>query len=107
MKYLGIDYGTKRIGIAVSDAGGHVALPVSVIEAGLDALSEVVELATKNGVQQIVIGESQRLDGEANPVQEEIGQFKKDLEELSALPVEYERESFTSSLAARQWAPDG
>jgi putative Holliday junction resolvase len=107
MKYLGIDYGTKRIGIAVSDEEGRVAFPSAVVEAGPDALSKVVELAKKNNVQKIIIGESQTLAGEANPVQEDIGQFKKDLEELSALPVKYEREFFTSSLAARQFTPDG
>jgi RNase H-fold protein (predicted Holliday junction resolvase) len=38
---------------------------------------------------------------------EDIESFKKDLAQLTALPVEYEREFFTSTLAARQFAPDG
>jgi putative holliday junction resolvase len=107
MKYLGIDYGTKRIGIATSDDEGRVAFPLTVVDAGPEALSQIVELAKKNNVQKVVIGESQTLGGEANAVQEDIGQFKKDIAELSGLPVEYEREFFTSSLAARQFTPDG
>ena len=38
---------------------------------------------------------------------EDIEQFKKDIAELTGLPVEYERELFTSSMAARQFTPDG
>ena len=32
MKYLGIDYGTKRIGLALSDEGGRLATPYTVLE---------------------------------------------------------------------------
>ncbi|MEK7068338.1 MAG: Holliday junction resolvase RuvX [Patescibacteria group bacterium] len=107
MKYLGIDYGTKRIGIAVSDEGGSVAFPLSTVDAGPGALSQVAALVKENGVQKVVIGESRNFAGQPNEVQEDIEQFKKDIAELSALPVEYEREFFTSALAARQFAPDG
>ncbi len=106
MKYLGIDYGTKRIGVAVSDPDGRVAFPHAVVEANRDALSKVAELAAQNQVGAVVIGESRSFSGEANPVQEDIEQFKKDLTELSGLPVEYEREFFTSALAARQFEPE-
>jgi putative holliday junction resolvase len=107
MKYIGIDYGTKRIGLAVSDDNGRIAFPLTVVEAGPKALGDISELIKKNGVQKIIIGESKDLQGEANLLQEDIEQFKKDIAELSGLPVEYEREFFTSALAARQFAPDG
>lgn len=106
MKYLGVDYGTKRIGIAVSDDEARVAFPLAVVGAGPDALSQVAGLVKKNGVQKIIIGESQNLSGADNEVQEDIEQFKKDIAELCGLEVVYEREFFTSSLAARQFAPD-
>src|SRR3989344_8214200 len=41
MRYLGIDYGTKRIGVAVSDAEGRIAFPLTVVDAGIGALSAV------------------------------------------------------------------
>ncbi|MEK7612634.1 MAG: Holliday junction resolvase RuvX [Patescibacteria group bacterium] len=105
MKYLGIDYGTKRIGVAVSDDEGRVAFPLMVMESGAQALSAVAALAQKNNVQKIVIGESRNLHNEPNPVMEDIEQFKKDLEELTKLPVAYQQEFFTSTEAARQFAP--
>lgn len=106
MKYLGIDYGTKRIGLALSDDTGSLAFPHAVVPAGQGALSAIDAVIKKEGVQKIVIGESRDLSGKANAVMEDIGQFKKDLEDLSGLPVEYQTEFFTSTQAARQFAPE-
>ena len=105
MKYLGIDYGTKRIGVAQSDDTGSLAFPLGTVKAGQGALEEVASLVRENAVQKIVIGESRDLSGAANDVMEDIEQFKKDVGELTGLPVEYEREYFTSTYAARQFAP--
>ena len=106
MKYIGIDYGTKNIGIAVSDENGSVAFPHSTVKAGPHALQEVVDIVKAQGAGEIVIGESRNFAGERNPVMEDIEQFKKDIGELTGLPVHYEREFFTSALAARQFAPE-
>lgn len=105
MKYLGIDYGTKRIGVAISDDTGTLAFPLTIVVARPDALAEIVEFAKKNGVQTIVLGESRNFKQEPNPVMEDIEQFKKNIEELSRLPVVYEQE-FLTSAAARRLAQD-
>ena len=107
MRHIGIDYGSKRIGVAVSDDDGRVAFPLTTVAGGSGALSAVDALIKKERAQVVVIGESRDLGGMPNAVQEDIEQFKKDLEELSGLPVKYEREFFTSAMAARQFAPDG
>jgi putative Holliday junction resolvase len=107
MKCLGVDYGTKKIGIAVSDDTGAVAFPLTTIHSDRNAVSEVAALAQSRHVAMIVIGESRDLNGERNPVMENIEQFKKDLEDLTGLPIAYESELFTSAQAARQFAPDG
>lgn len=106
MKYLGIDYGTKKIGVAVSDDTGSLAFPLGVIKAGQGALEEVASVARENAVGMIVIGESRDFKGQANEVMEDIEQFKKDIEELTGLPTAFEREFFTSTMAARQFAPE-
>src|SRR5690349_18606898 len=107
MKYIGIDYGTKRIGIAVSDDTGSIAFPLAVVKAGPSALEEVANIVQVNGAEQIVLGESLNHKGEANSVMEDIEQFEKDIAEITSVPVVYEREFFTSMEAARQFAPDG
>jgi putative holliday junction resolvase len=107
MRYLGIDYGTKRIGVAVSDDTGSIAFPLAVIPAGSEALEEVANMVRVNNVETVVIGESLDFKGEKNKVMEEIEQFKADIAELAHIPVVYEKEFMSSSQAARQFAPDG
>ena len=106
MKYLGIDYGTKRIGLATSDGGGMMAFPYSTVKAGPRALSDIDAICKKEGVEKVIIGESRNFKGEANAVMESIVEFKKDLEELTRLPAEYEVEFLSSAAAARQYEGD-
>jgi len=106
MKYLGIDYGTKRIGLATGSDETRVAFPHSVVPASPKALSVIDELCKKEGIEALVVGESRDFSGAANAVMEDISQFASDLGELTGLPVHFEREFFTSSLAARQFAPE-
>jgi putative Holliday junction resolvase len=104
VKYLGIDYGTKRIGIAVSDETASLAFPLGTIKAGENALREVIEVARENAIQKIIIGESNNFNGEANPVMKYILLFKQKLEDAEFL-VELEPEFMSSMAAARQFAP--
>jgi putative holliday junction resolvase len=107
MRYLGIDYGTKRIGVAVSDKEGSLAFPLGTVQVGPRALSEIASLAKENGVGAVVVGDSKDFLDQPNPVMEDIGQFKKDIAELTGLPVVSEAEFFSSAAAARQFTPDG
>ena len=102
VKYLGIDYGTKRIGLALSDEEGKVAFPAGVIASGSAALAKVSTIATEKKVAAIVMGESRDFRDKPNPLMEDIRKFKKELAELTGLPVEYEQEFMTSVQAARQ-----
>jgi putative holliday junction resolvase len=106
MKYLGIDYGTKKIGLAVSDETGVLAFPLTTVLSGREALSHIAELIRKEGVGGVVLGESRDYKGQPNAVMEDIEQFKKDLEELAGVPVAYEQEFLSSAAAARQYEPE-
>jgi len=102
VKYLGVDYGAKRIGVAQSDESGTIAFPLGVVEAGKDAAAEVAKLAGENRIEHIVIGESKNFKNEPNKVMAEIEEFKKQVGELSGLPTTYEPEFMTSAQAERQ-----
>jgi len=80
MKIMGIDYGTKRIGIAFSDDSGSVAFPAEVIS-NKDNLNKIVELAKLNEVEKVIIGESLDLNMNDNPLMIEINNLKRELEE--------------------------
>ena len=101
MKYLGIDYGKRRIGVAVSDEGAVMAFPLGVVEAGEQALQEILDIIKENNVGIAVIGESRDLSGKPNPIMRDIDAFAQKLQ-AQQVAVEYEPELFTSAQAERQ-----
>lgn len=100
MRILGIDYGSKRIGVAISDPDCKFAMPVEVIKTSQNAFKEIKEIADKNGVKEIVMGESKNYKGEANTILPESLNFKMDLEK-EGFSVHLEPEFMTSANAER------
>jgi len=101
MRYLGIDYGTKRVGVAISDEAGEFALPFLVLPNDKRLIAAMAAICREKNIGTVVIGESKNFAGEDNPLQEKINQFKKELEQATGLPVELEPEFFTSAEAAQ------
>lgn len=105
MKYLAIDYGTKKSGIAVSDDRGTIAVPFKVVptqelEAELDHMLGNVLF------ERIIIGESVNSKGEHNPVWEHTKKFVDRMKEKyearvlnGEIKFEYEKEFMTSKHA--------
>ena len=101
MRYLGIDYGTKRVGIALSDEEGRMAFPECILSNDHTLLPTLVSLIKEKGVGMIVVGESLDLEGKENPLMTKIRAFAEVLIRETSLPVAYEQEFFTSAAAAR------
>ena len=103
MRYMGIDYGEKRIGIALSDEKGKMAFAYGVIaNRGTEKVSaEIKKICAENSVGKIVLGKSLNYKGELNPIMAEIDPFKTVLEKETSLPVIYENETLTSAEARR------
>ncbi|MES2622797.1 MAG: Holliday junction resolvase RuvX [Patescibacteria group bacterium] len=74
MKYLGIDYGKKKIGIAKSDDAGSIAFPDSIVSPET-AVQTILDLCNKENIQHIVIGYSIDLDGQKNAIEKDIEEF--------------------------------
>ncbi len=100
MRLLGIDYGSKRIGIALSDLGRQFAMPFSVINNSKNHLQEIIKIAQEKDIKEIVIGESKNYKGEANTILPESLNFKMDLEK-EGFTVHLEPEFMTSANAER------
>ncbi len=98
-KYLGIDYGTKKVGIAISDDAQQFAFPREVVTNDAHLLSHIKTLCAEEGIAQIVIGESTDYQGKENPVMEEIKAFIPQLQSETGLPVALEPEFMTSAHA--------
>ncbi|MBI2045977.1 MAG: Holliday junction resolvase RuvX [Parcubacteria group bacterium] len=101
MKYLGIDYGTKRVGVALSDDGGTMAFPYGVIQNTPALFGELKTIIKKHEISCIVVGESLDYSGKPNPVMEEIKTFVRELEAKIGIAVQYEPEFLTSAQARR------
>lgn len=101
MRYLGIDYGSKRVGVAISDESLTFALPVSVIQNTPDLLAEVRKLSAEYATKEIVIGESRKFDMTANKILPEIMKFKESLD-TEGFATYLELEFMTSQEAERE-----
>lgn len=99
MKILGIDYGTKRIGLALSDESESLAFPKSIVASGMAGLSKIMDIVTTEKVGKIVIGNSLDQSGERNVVMNHVDLFVTELKSRSGLPVELQDERFTSAFA--------
>lgn len=100
MRYLGIDFGSKRVGVAVSDESGKFGLPLSVVLNTPDLLTEIKKIALDNSVKDIVIGESRKFDMTANKILPDILNFKDALDK-SGYRTYLELEFMTSEQAER------
>lgn len=101
MRYLGIDYGSRKIGLALSDDSGMMGFPHSIISNTPKLVSDICVLITKENVGAVVIGESRNLAGGENPIAKDARLFGEQLTEQSGAPVFFESEVFTSVEARR------
>ncbi len=106
MKYLGVDYGTKKIGLALSDNDGRVAFPHDIILSDSFAPSVIADLVYKEEAEAIVIGESRDLRGGLNKVADTAQKFAKDLQKFTDVEVHFEDERF-STVQARNVPREG
>ncbi|MCX6739110.1 MAG: Holliday junction resolvase RuvX [Candidatus Parcubacteria bacterium] len=99
VKTLGIDYGTKKVGIAISDEGGTMAFPYGVFPNDNKLTTLIQDLCKKENINTVVLGESLDFNGQPNPVMKKILSFKKTLEEKFSFSVFLEKEFLTSKQA--------
>ncbi len=106
MKYLGLDYGSKRIGIAASDAEGKIAFPRVTVGNNTKFFSTIAEIIKDEQIEHIVIGDTRTMSGHANPVTMSVEKMIEDLAKRFNLPVTRAREAGSSG-AVSENAPRG
>lgn len=107
MRYLGIDYGTKYIGLALSDDAGKMGFPHGVIEHTPELVDQIARLVKEEGVEMIVLGESRALDGSPNELLAASQKFADLLSAASGVPVVFEPEFYTTKQARDAQALQG
>ncbi len=101
MRFLGIDFGMKRVGVSITDISGDFALPLDVFANDKNLLDKILEICLKEGIEGIVMGESKDFSLNENILMESIKNFSAQLEEKTKIPVYFEPEFLTSAEAER------
>lgn len=101
MRYLGIDYGSSKVGLALSDEAGTMGFPHSIVTNTPRLIEYLCALIAKENVTAVVIGESRTLAGGENAIAEDARALGSALAERAGVPVSYESEVFTSIEARR------
>ena len=97
-RYLGIDYGTKRIGLAISDGLGLTARPLEVV--AKSRLGEaLLRIAGQYDLERAVIGLPTALGGHEGESASGARALGREIEEILEIPVEFIDERFTSRIA--------
>lgn len=103
-RYLGLDVGNRRIGVAVSDELGLTAQPVLTLmrnRSRRDDLRSLARLCRRFGVAGIVVGNPLHLAGAESPQAAKTQAFAAELGELAGLPIHYWDERLTTHEAHR------
>ncbi|MCA1831539.1 MAG: Holliday junction resolvase RuvX [Actinomycetota bacterium] len=106
-RVLGIDPGTKRIGVALSDPDGLIASPHTVIEASDNDAREISRIANDNDVEEIVIGYPRRLDGSSGPAAQQAEVLADHVRAAVSIPVRLWDERLTSAQAEKDMVAHG
>ena len=102
-KYLGVDYGDKRTGLAECDISGLIAGGIGTIfEGGMRKTAQrVAEEAEKRSCKKIIIGLPKNMDGSEGPRADVIKAFGALLAEITEIPIDYSDERMTTMVAYR------
>ena len=108
-RILGIDYGERRIGLALSDPTGIIARPLLTLDQKEDSdwNSTLLAICREQEVGSIVVGYPLNMKGEKSPQTDKVDQFILLLKKITPLPVHTYDERLTSVAAKRELVRQG
>lgn len=101
MRKMGIDYGSKRVGIAFTDEEGRMAFPHAVLPNDAKLQKTIENLIAEKGVTEIVIGHSLDREGNPNEIHKAVEALMMDLTLSVGLPIHLQPEQYTTQEAVR------
>ncbi|MEK7531220.1 MAG: RuvX/YqgF family protein [Patescibacteria group bacterium] len=104
-KIMGIDYGSKRIGIAMTDEQATIAFPKAVLPNDKFLLMSIVDMVVANKIAEIVIGESKDNRGADNVIMDSARTFADTLKRETGATIVYEPEFYSSQEARAHFGP--
>lgn len=102
MKYLGIDFGSKKVGFAQSDDEGRLAFPLMIAPNDQMLLKDTLELIREMKFSTVVIGESVDGNGKPNAIAKDARKFGATIENAIDVIVKFEKEWYSTVEARKQ-----
>ncbi|MBI4303767.1 MAG: Holliday junction resolvase RuvX [Chloroflexi bacterium] len=101
MRILGLDVGDRRIGVALSDPGGILATPLTIIERPDDkqAIDAIVSIINQHQVNKVIVGLPYSMDGSLGLQADKVTIFVQHLGTHTNVPIEYRDERLTTVTA--------
>ena len=109
MRYLALDLGARRTGLAVGDTASGIISPLPQVEAGTDAarLEAVASAVREQGAASVVLGLPLSMGGTSGPASAAVRAFGARLASVTGVEVAYQDERLTSFAADQQMARSG
>ena len=103
MRILALDYGTRRVGVAISDELEMIATPLGYLDAQPRGklLDQIAQLVAERGVGLVVVGMPRNMDGSYGPAAEQVREFVEMLEKRLSVPVKTWDERLTTAQAEK------
>ena len=95
LKYLGVDWGEKRIGLSLGDSETKMATPFKVV----NSVSDILSLIKKEEIDRIIVGLPVKMSGAADETSDVFNKFIKYLRDRAGIPLEFMDERLTSKAA--------
>jgi putative Holliday junction resolvase len=102
MRYLAIDYGMKRTGLAICDAAETIASPYGVLHGQKDLVKEIGRIIASENVQAVVLGLPLNMDDSEGPQAKKVRAFGQQLAARIRIPVHFQDERLSSFGAERK-----
>jgi len=104
MMYLGIDWGTKKIGLAI---GSEIPYELAILDNNEDVYEKIVKLCQQEKIERIVIGMPIMDSGEEGNFGDRIEKFARKLKEVAKRPIYFEPENLTTQTALELLKEEG
>jgi len=104
---LGIDFGSRRIGVARSDASGMMAFPLTTVTRGEGDLAALASLVVEHEAIEVIVGLPRNLSGADGPASDAAREFAEALAQCVRVPVRLVDERLTTVSAQRSLHESG
>ncbi|MFC1633469.1 Holliday junction resolvase RuvX [Planctomycetota bacterium] len=105
MRYLAIDYGTKRTGLAICDPGETIVSPLTVLQSREPLSEKIAQIVEDESVEAVVLGLPLNMDGSEGPQAQLVLKFADQLQSHLHIPVYLQDERLSSFGAEEKLAP--